>query len=477
MKRRACLAALLTCVLAVMQIGMMAFAFSDVGEGHAWAKSAIDSFSERGIVVGREDGMFYPDAFVTREEFAKMLCLTFSLPVNSPASPSYTDVSSDRWSYAYIESSKEFIVPLEEITKQPDDASRYAPDTNVTREEIAVALVKVLGINQVGAVSYARKAYKDGADITDSLLPYVSTAARNDIIKGYDDGTFRPKQPVTRAEAVVLLDRAEKLLPERPGSTPTPTPAGATTPVPSGKPTSAPQPSAAPTPTPRPRPTPRPTPTPLPANRPDLDNAVIIVNITRAIDDNREEYYKVYYYKNGLTGDAVFAEMDVSVVGMKHSVSELACGDVILAEYNSKNHVKTIYVMYSPGTTRPPRNADADYFVKSLSVPTKAGWHIVGTYYRPRYEVYLGYINRVIRRDNSILLNLGGGTVNTGDNYEQTFIVSNFANVTKYKAFEGLEPEKRFESVSNMDIDERYIAFVCLKYGEITDVILIEYER
>lgn len=44
-------------------------------------------------------------------------------------------------------------------------------------------------------------------DVPESLEPYVDWAVKNDIVKGYDDDTFRPDNPVTRGQFVTMIWR------------------------------------------------------------------------------------------------------------------------------------------------------------------------------------------------------------------------------------------------------------------------------
>ena len=88
----------------------------------------------------------------------------------------------------------------------------FYPTLPATREDIAVALVRIMGLTEKDAKdpNYASRAFKDANDISPGLRPYISIAAERGLIKGYEDGTFRPTRNVTRAESVVLLLRATK---------------------------------------------------------------------------------------------------------------------------------------------------------------------------------------------------------------------------------------------------------------------------
>lgn len=177
--------------------------------GYDWAKDAIEYFASRGIVQGDGNGNFEPENPVTREEFCKMLALTFQAPIELPSEPTFEDVAADRWSYPYIEVCKTFLTGY--INPFGGKAS-FHPAEAATREDIAVALVRILGLSDddVRDSNYLKDTFRDAQDVSPALADYVNIAAERGLIKGYDDGTLRPQQGITRAETVVLLNRVTK---------------------------------------------------------------------------------------------------------------------------------------------------------------------------------------------------------------------------------------------------------------------------
>jgi uncharacterized repeat protein (TIGR02543 family) len=86
------------------------------------------------------------------------------------------------------------------------DGVNFAPDENMTRAEFAAVIVRSLGLNPgVGENSY------DDIGATAWYSAYVETATSYGIINGYDDGTFRPDDLITREQAMTMLARAMKL--------------------------------------------------------------------------------------------------------------------------------------------------------------------------------------------------------------------------------------------------------------------------
>ncbi len=182
--------------------------FYDVPSDY-WARDQIMSFSQRGIVNGYEDGSFRPEAGVTREEFCKLLVATFQPGLTAPDTQTFSDVDSLRWSYLYVEACKEFMTGY---GNPFGGLPAFHPEEYAVREDIAVALVKMIGYKDADAAdpNYVFKKFSDATSISPALVPYVSLAVEKNLISGYPDGTFGPSMGITRAETVVMLNRATK---------------------------------------------------------------------------------------------------------------------------------------------------------------------------------------------------------------------------------------------------------------------------
>ncbi len=182
--------------------------FSDVPSGY-WAQTAIEYFAKQGVVSGNGNGAFLPEEAVTREQFCKMLVLTFQAPLSTPKASSFSDMTADRWSFEYVEVCKNYMT---EYANPFGGLPAFHPEEDASREDIAVALVRMMGLtdSDVKNKYYASNAFSDSGSISPKLLPYVSLACEKGLISGYPDGTFRPSKGITRAESVTLLNRATK---------------------------------------------------------------------------------------------------------------------------------------------------------------------------------------------------------------------------------------------------------------------------
>lgn len=179
-------------------------------DGFDWARDAIGQFVQSGIVQGVGNGRFAPNDLVTREQFAKMLTLTYGASTDVTRTPTFADVGQNRWSYAYIEACTNY------LTAYPNPTGGklfFRPNEAATREDIAVALVKMMGLSEadVRDPDFLGKSFSDAATVSPGLRNFITVAAEYGLLEGYADGTFRPQQGITRAEAVVLLSRSTKI--------------------------------------------------------------------------------------------------------------------------------------------------------------------------------------------------------------------------------------------------------------------------
>lgn len=182
--------------------------FNDVPQNH-WARTEIEYFYEQGIVDGYGNGIFKPSGGVTREEFCKLLVATFNYEPETPKTQSFSDVKANRWSYKYVEACRNFLTAY---SNPFGGLPSFRPAEDATREDIAVALVLMMGYKESDAKDkdYVLTAFSDGNSIAPALRTYVSIACEKGLINGYPDGTFGPTKGISRAETVVLLNRVTK---------------------------------------------------------------------------------------------------------------------------------------------------------------------------------------------------------------------------------------------------------------------------
>lgn len=133
----------------------------------------------------------------------------FYAQINSLTNSSYSviyhpktfmDVES-HWSEEYVNEmgSRKII--------QGMDTETFAPNRDITRAEFAAIVNRALGLPEEGS-------YEDIFEDVEAIDWYagaVSSVYESGLIQGYEDGTFRPHQKITREEAMVIISRAMRI--------------------------------------------------------------------------------------------------------------------------------------------------------------------------------------------------------------------------------------------------------------------------
>lgn len=170
--------------------------FSDI-EAVPWAAAAIEALAEKGIISGRGDNLFCPEENVTREEFVKLLVMLFRVPADTAFENKFTDADSSAWYYPYLNAAY-----AAGIINGKTDGSFGVGDF-VTRQDAAVMLN-----NCIGAFSLENgeeTEFSDGGGISEYARDAVKKIKAAGIVSGYEDGSFRPLNYITRAEAAKIL--------------------------------------------------------------------------------------------------------------------------------------------------------------------------------------------------------------------------------------------------------------------------------
>lgn len=198
LKRLAAAGLALICLLSVLPVPARAAArFSDVPASY-WAAESITRAAELGLINGRSDGKFGVGQSMTRAAFAAVLCRLFQWKLVSPASGSFPDnQDSAKWYFSAVETA--YLHGA--VTQQEED---FRPGDAVTRQEMAVMLVRALGYGTLASLAGERAS--PFTDVTASL-GYLILANDLGIMTGNSHGAFQPDRTATREQAAVVLMR------------------------------------------------------------------------------------------------------------------------------------------------------------------------------------------------------------------------------------------------------------------------------
>ena len=150
--------------------------------------------ADRGLIQG-SGGAFRPGDSVSNQAFLSMLCRASGFDDRSlEAGPRWADPALAYGAYFGWFSD--------------DELNSETQADPITREFAAKLLVNALFPEENTSGSLP---FRDAHQISRACAPQVRTAARLGLMGGYEDGRFHPGDPLTRAAAAALLDRALSL--------------------------------------------------------------------------------------------------------------------------------------------------------------------------------------------------------------------------------------------------------------------------
>lgn len=173
--------------------------FKDVPSTH-WAYPYVTELASKSIINGYDDNTFRPGNNVTRAEFVKMIIgATGMLTANAECS--FADVPADAWYYEYVASAYE-----KEIVSGIDDTT-FGASANITRQDVAVIAARILTRLTGKTADGTESTLTDFDTISDYAQDSVKLLNGMGIINGFDDGSFRSHDALTRAEAATIISK------------------------------------------------------------------------------------------------------------------------------------------------------------------------------------------------------------------------------------------------------------------------------
>lgn len=155
-------------------------------------------------IIGRDDGLVHPDAPITRAEVTTIFFRLLKPSVrdnNLAKQNAYTDVGDQAWYNTAIST----MTKLGIVSGRTTDT--FAPNAYITRAEFAAIAARFDSDTSAAAANFT--------DVKGHWAEKeISKAAAKGWVNGYEDGTFKPNQNITRAEAMALINRVLNRAPE-----------------------------------------------------------------------------------------------------------------------------------------------------------------------------------------------------------------------------------------------------------------------
>ncbi len=182
-----------------------AAAFTDIN-GH-WAEQDILLMASKGYVSGVGDGLFAPDAAVTRAQFAALLVKALGIAGQGGQAPLFSDVPDGYWGAAAIDAAAQHGLV------SGVGNGLFQPDSPITREELAVMVVRALQWKGAGAdltpeqVDQTLSGYTDAGQLDGWSREAVAACINRGLISGRSAASLSGQSDTSRAEAVVVLEK------------------------------------------------------------------------------------------------------------------------------------------------------------------------------------------------------------------------------------------------------------------------------
>ena len=163
------------------------------------AAACLNTQDHYSYLIGYSDGTVRPNGRITRAEVATIffrLLTDDARQRNWSSENNFSDVSADKWYNNAVST----LCHMGVLGGYSDGTFR--PNAPITRAEFAKIAVSFAQAN--GSAVYS---YFTDVKTTDWFAPYVTAAKDSSLIEGYSDGSFKPENRITRAEACAIVNR------------------------------------------------------------------------------------------------------------------------------------------------------------------------------------------------------------------------------------------------------------------------------
>lgn len=178
--------------------------FTDL-ENHAWAKDAVYTLKNKGIISGISETEFAPANNIKRGDF--ILILTRMLSVNNEFTENFADVPESAYYYQAIGSAKAAGIAM-------GSGENFMPENSITRQDlITLAYRAFLAKGYITETDdfTSLDQFSDKGDISDYAQTAMASMVKAGIIQG-SNGNVNPKGNATRAEVAVMCARLLELM-------------------------------------------------------------------------------------------------------------------------------------------------------------------------------------------------------------------------------------------------------------------------
>lgn len=180
-------------------VGYHPVSFKDVADT-AWYKNAIDFTAARDIVLGTGNGHFGPDGKITRGQMIVMLMRAYGIEPDQQPQDNFADAGQTYYT-GYLAAAKRLALA------EGSGNNRYMPEQEITRQELATILYRVLqhlGELPESSTDHTLASFLDGDQVAPYAIDALSTFSASGVLTG-SGGMLNPKEAATRAQMAQVL--------------------------------------------------------------------------------------------------------------------------------------------------------------------------------------------------------------------------------------------------------------------------------
>lgn len=183
-------------ILAFTSIGSVAAAplFQDVSDKH-FAKAELAFLVEQGIIEANPTGNFGVGEDITRLDASKMMIKALGLSTDNRPAPDFIDISPQDADYAVIATIADAGIMTGNEKKE------FNPNGKLTRAQMAKVLTNAFELS--GTSTYS---FRD-VNETHWSSDFVKTLFANGVTTGYENNTYKPQSPISKAHFSIFLAR------------------------------------------------------------------------------------------------------------------------------------------------------------------------------------------------------------------------------------------------------------------------------
>ncbi len=163
----------------------------------SWMDYYLEKVVDWGVMRGDIDGNLEPDRPITRAEFVCMVNRAYGYTEVLPVP--FTDVAPEDWFY------EDICIAYHAGYFAGDSETTASPNGLLTREQAAVLISNNMMLeNETGEAL----GFSDSRDFASWSRHRIQAVAREGVLSGYPDGSFKPQEPITRGQVAVMLVKA-----------------------------------------------------------------------------------------------------------------------------------------------------------------------------------------------------------------------------------------------------------------------------